>query len=88
MNTQNPSYMFPGFPGTNFPGGNNWNPNTCNCREQLNRLDNKIDRLERQVRRLENRISRLEGGFPTPFASSDNFDNNNYNNFNSGMYMI
>ena len=68
MNNQSP-YIFPGpaFPGPGFPGGgnNNWNNNNCNCREQLNRLDN--------------RITRLENGLIMPL-SSDNLGNDNYGN--------
>ncbi len=88
MNNQNP-YIFPGpaFPGPNFPGGNNnWNQNSCNCREQINRLDNRISRLERQVRRLDQRVTRLENGLIMPLSSDNLGQNDNYGN--NGMYMI
>lgn len=94
MNNQMP--FMPNWQNPNFPG--NW-PNQqgrCNCREQLNQVDNRLNSLERQVRRLENRVSRLERGFPVPLtanASDQDFgsyqseqDFNSYNN--SGMYMM
>lgn len=92
MNNQVPYQFMPNWQGNpNFPG--NW-PNGngqggCQCRDQLNRIDNRLNHLERQVRRLENRISRLESGFPVPFTANANNeqDSNSYPG-NSNMYMM
>ncbi len=91
MNNQVPYQFMPGWQGgPNFPG--NWPMNGqggCNCREQLNQMENRLNRLERQVRRLENRISRLENGYPVPYTANANNDQDfgSYAN-NSNMYMM
>lgn len=73
MNNQVP--FMPGWQGNpNFQGGFPPNFGRCNCREELNQLDNRISRVERQVRRLENRVSRLERGFPVPLTANVNDD--------------
>lgn len=96
MNNQ-PYQFMPGWQGNpNFPG--NWpgpgpgpgpGQGGCNCREQLNQMDNRINRLERQVRRLENRVSRLERGFPVPLTANANSDQD-FNSYqtNPNMYMM
>lgn len=94
MNNQTP--FMPGWQGNpNFPGNSWWGPGMgqgqggCNCREQLNQMDNRINRLERQVRRLENRVSRLERGFPVPLTANANNDQD-FSSYqtNPNMYMM
>lgn len=104
MNNQMPYQFMPAWQNPNFPG--NWPnqpsqpnlPGRCNCREQLNQVDNRINRLERQVRRLENRVTRLERGFPVPLTANANNDQDftsyqneqDYSSYQSGsgMYMM
>lgn len=99
MNNQMPYQFMPGWQGNpNFPGGWMNQPGRCNCREQLNQVDNRLNRLERQVRRLETRVTRLERGFPVPLTANANNEqelssyqnDQDYSSYQSGsgMYMM
>lgn len=80
-NSMDPSaMMLPGNPNFNFPG----RP-TCNCNQEIRRLENRIFSLEREVNRLRSRVSRIENNMPimTPFN-----DNNQTSNYNPNSYNL
>lgn len=80
-NSMEPSYMMqPGFnPNFNIPG----RP-SCNCSQEIRRLENRIFALEREVNRLRSRVSRLENSLPTitPFNDTNQTSNYNPNSYN------
>ena len=80
MNNQNqtPFGFFPPF------GGNQNQPQQCQCNNQIRNVNERLDNIERQIRRLDRRITTIENNIrpmPRPIPISNNLQedyNNNY----------
>lgn len=72
--------------------GGNPNNQGCQCRGELQRINQRIDRIDRDINRINRRLDRLErmGQFSSqmPFQSTSAASDNEFQEFQSGNYMI